>query len=411
MHSYLDHILESFYAATNWNVENQYANLTASSRELLDFSLPSGFILNVSALSSPASASSYSVKNLSGIVDGAISYFYCAPNNLLLSNRLSTDDVDLTKVLCGYRLLKTPESPEDPKYREVWLGGKRVDAKNTLLYGKLYMPNNTLEAMYIRQMSPTDQVVISAVSDARLRNGGTMMTQIQKNTGKWCSEFIYSTDEALLGLRGLYNFGFDSKLSDPSSQPFLSAGGEIYYGVFNKAAGVSTGLRYTTSSAYVNTPMTMTVTLNPIMGQLSATYAVKSTTNTTFASRLDFNAFSYESDLTLGCELWKRSPANPTATEADVANPPRQSQASILPHEYLQTRQTEGATKTKDPEPIKRTFVDEAVWKARVSTSSPTVRLLWEGRIKAFLFSFGTEIDVRPGQGVKTFGLELQYAS
>ncbi|KAK9365924.1 hypothetical protein V1509DRAFT_631471 [Lipomyces kononenkoae] len=409
MHSYLDHILESFYEATNWNADNQYANLTATSRELLDFSLPSGFILNVSALSSPVSASSYSVKNLGGIVDGAISYFYCAPDNLLSSNRLSTSDVDLTKVLGGYRLLRTPKAPEDPKYKEIWLGGKRVDAKNTMLYGKLYMPTNTLEAMYIRQITPTDQVLISAVSDSRLRNGGTMMTQIQKNTGKWCSEFIYSTDEALLGLRGLYNFGYDSKLSD-LSQSFLSAGGEIYYGVFNKAAGVSTGLRYTTSSAYVNnTPMTMTVTLNPIMGQLSATYAVKSATNTTFASRLDFNAFSYESDLTLGCELWKRSAANPTANDADFA--PREQETSTLSSELAPTTQPECTTKSADSESPDRTFLDEAVWKARVSTSSPTVRLLWEGRIKAFLFSLGAEIDVRPGQGVKTFGVELQYAS
>ncbi|KAK9239292.1 hypothetical protein V1525DRAFT_398377 [Lipomyces kononenkoae] len=410
MHSYLDHILESFYAKTNWNADNQYANLTATSRELLDFALPSGFILNVSALSSPASASSYSVKNLGGIVDGAISYFYCAPDNLLSSNRLSTDVVDLTKVLCGYRPLKTPKAPEDPKYKEIWLGGKRVDAKNTLLYGKLYMPSNTLEAMYIRQISPTDQVLISAVSDARLRNGGTMMTQIQKNTGRWCSEFIYSTDEALLGIRGLYNFGYDSKLSDQSTQSFLSAGGEIYYGVFNKAAGVSTGLRYTTSSAYVNnTPMTMTVTLNPIMGQLSATYAVKSATNTTFASRLDFNAFSYESDLTLGCELWKHSAANPTAPDPDFVA--REQDALMMPSEHAPTSHTESSAKNAESESAKRTFVDEAVWKARVSTSSPTIRLLWEGRIKAFLFSLGAEIDVRPGQGVQTFGVELQYAS
>ncbi|KAJ8101193.1 hypothetical protein POJ06DRAFT_90701 [Lipomyces tetrasporus] len=411
MHSYLEHILESFYAATNWNAENQYSNLTASSRELLDFSLPTGFILNVSALSSPASASSYSVKNLSGIVDGAISYFYCAPNNLLSSSRLSTDDVELTKVLCGYRPVKLPEAPEDPKYREIWLGGKRIDIKNTLLYGKLYLPNNILEAMYIRQLSPTDQIVISAVSDSRLRNGGTMMTQIQKNAGKWCSEFIYSTDEALLGLRGLYNFGFDSKLSESSSQSLLSAGGEIYYGVFNKAAGVSTGLRYATSSAYVSTPMTMTVTLNPIMGQLSATYAVKSTTNTTFASRLDFNAFSYESDLTLGCELWKRSPSNPTAVSEDLLKQPLQSEESLLPSEAVEKGQSERSTIEKDSREDTKTFVDEAVWKARVSTSSPTIKLLWEGRVKAFLFSLGAEIDVRPGQGVKTFGLELQYAS
>ncbi|KAK9468534.1 hypothetical protein V1512DRAFT_259724 [Lipomyces arxii] len=392
MHSYLEHILESFNVATGWNADNQYSNLTASSRDLLDFSLPSGFILNVSALSSGSSASSYSIKNLGGIVDGAASYFYCSPDHLLDDNKLSTENVDLIQVLRGYHVLQPPAAPEDAKFREVWHRGRRVDSKNSILYGKMYLPTNTLEALYIRQISPINQIVVSTVSDARLRNGGTMMIQLQRNTGKWCSEFLYSTDEALFGLRGLYNFGFDAEA--PPQQSWLSAGGEIYYGVFNKAPGVSSGLRYTTISAYTNTPMTMTVTLNPIMGQISASYAVMSTTNTTFASRYDFNAFSYESDLTLGCELWKRRPSDrsePIESITEVRDDVSSTVLTGQEHTHM--------------------FSDEAVWKARMSTSSPTIRLLWEGRMKAFVFSVGSEVDLRPGQGLKSFGVELQYAS
>lgn len=258
------------------------------------------------------------------------------------------------------------------------------------------------------------------------------MTQLQHNSGRWCSEMIYSSHEALIGFRGLYNFAVDSHLpelplgvssipgisgSSASSlfqlqQSWFSAGGEIYYGALNKAAGVSVGLRYATSSSFVNTPTTTTLTLNPVMGQLSVAYAVQATNSTSFASRFDFNAFSYESNLTLGCELWRHKnrdskvdvftglESNNTAVEKkDATKPPSPAQKSS---EY-----SEFATTTSQPPSL----IDESVWKLRVATDSPSVRLLWEGRMKAFLFSVGAEAGLRADQGVKTFGLELQYAA
>ena len=72
--------------------------------------------------------------------------------------------------------------------------------------------------------------------------------------GSYSTEYIVSSDDLLLGFRGLYNFGVDPletdslKLSpatvlpdaDDSSAPIagrLSAGLEVYYGLLNKGGG------------------------------------------------------------------------------------------------------------------------------------------------------------------------------
>jgi hypothetical protein len=44
----------------------------------------------------------------------------------------------------------------------------------SLLYGRLYLPSSTLEALYMRRISPTQQLRLCCVSDSRLKNGGTV---------------------------------------------------------------------------------------------------------------------------------------------------------------------------------------------------------------------------------------------
>lgn len=103
------------------------------------------------------------------------------------------------------------------------------------------------------------------------------------------------------------------------------------------------------------------------MGSLSATYAIKAGSSAAFCSRFDFNMYSYESDVSLGCELWRKDDAN----KGDFAG----------------------------------------VLKARASQNSG-VGLLWEGRLKHLLFSAGAAIDLRRrDQLVKAVGLEVQYSS
>lgn len=55
--------------------------------------------------------------------------------------------------------------------------------------------------------------------------------QLQYDVGKWCSECSYTSDDGLLGLRALYNFG------QPTSTGQWSVGTELYYGTLDKSGG------------------------------------------------------------------------------------------------------------------------------------------------------------------------------
>lgn len=95
-------------------------------------------------------------------------------------------------------------------------------------------------------------------------------------------------------------------MADPTIPARLSFGGELFYAVLSKSPGLSTCLRYTSQSAYTGTPLTMSLLCNPLMGQISSMYSL-STKRASFGSRFDFNVYSYESDLSIGCEIWKYS--------------------------------------------------------------------------------------------------------
>lgn len=86
---------------------------------------------------------------------------------------------------------------------------KFVPRTEALLYGRLFLPHSTLEALYLRRLTPKTQLKVSCVSDSRLPNGGTILAHLQHDAAKHNTEYIYSTDSALLGVRGLYNFGPD----------------------------------------------------------------------------------------------------------------------------------------------------------------------------------------------------------
>ncbi|KAG0125335.1 hypothetical protein HOY82DRAFT_493051 [Tuber indicum] len=371
MLTYMDYLQNAFYRATSWDPDNSYVNLTATARALLDFPTPRGLKMDISSLSTPKFGTSYSLSNL-GVVDGSVSYLY---SSLPLHNVHRSEEVDLHDVTMGYRQLEELRSPDNERFWEVWKGGVRVDGRNTLLFGRMYLPASTLEALYLRRMKPTTQFRITGVSDGRLKSGGTIMAMMQHDFGKWSGEYLYSTDGALIGARGLYNFGRDPRkqpnppprTSDEKAVGRFSMGAEFYYGILNKSAGMSTGLRYTTLPTHPNAPTTMTLTLTPLMGSLSATYAIKAGEAASFCSRFDFNMYSYESDLSLGCEVWRRE---------DVE---KEDFAGVL--------------------------------KARVSQTSG-IGLLWEGRLKHLLFSLGAGIDLRrKDQLVRAVGLELQYSS
>ncbi|BFZ59506.1 Mitochondrial distribution and morphology protein 10 [Saitoella coloradoensis] len=391
MYGFMDYLLRSFNKETGWNHQNLYSDLTGTSRALLDFVHPLGLHFHISSYPSQSFMSSYTLSTLP-VLDGSMAYL-CTTRPL--SSITHTKHVPLHEMIEGYREPPELQKHPEPWEWEVWQNGKRVDKKDSLLYGRMYIPSSTLEAMYTRRIAPTKQLILACVSDTKLPNGGTITAEIQHDVGKWSTEYVYSTEGGMLGLRGLWNFGPDPRKSQTPRSPSalsgihdtppvpsgrLSAGAEIYYGALTKSAGMSLGLRYASFASTSQTPRTMTLTWNPIMGSVSTTYAVKNAlTNSAFCSRFDFNMFSYESNLALGCEIWQWRDGSLTTSTAS------------------------GMEKNDDDV--------RGVFKAQVGNSLG-IGLQWEGRFKDFLFSLGTVLDLtNKTSPVRSVGLELQYSS
>ncbi|KAJ4362558.1 Mitochondrial distribution and morphology protein 10 [Neocucurbitaria cava] len=392
MLDFMENVQNAFYEASHWNVDNSYGALNATARSLLEFQIPRGLRLQISSLAAPNFATSYTLGSV-GVVDGSVSYLY---SSLPLRKEFRSSHIDLHHVIRGYKHLQELRRPDENWWWEVWHAGKRVDRKNTLLYGRIFLPQSRLEALYLRRLTPNRQLRIAAVSDSNLNNGGTILTLLQNDFGKYSTEYMYSTDSALMGVRGLYNFGPDPRVAptepvaagevEPVHGRF-SAGAELYYGLLNKSGGISTGVRFTTLPNHPGFPYTMTLTLNPLMGNLSSTYAVKAGPNLALCSRFDFNFYSYESELQLGCELWRRR--NTADTEWAVKKlRPDWKQPSVSPDD--------------DVSGVLKATVDQD-WR---------IGVLWEGRIKELLFTLGASLDLKKREQIfRSVGIELQYSS
>ncbi|KAK0352833.1 Mitochondrial distribution and morphology protein 10 [Friedmanniomyces endolithicus] len=378
MLEFMDYVQAAFHAQSRWNRDNSYASLTTTAHHLLDFPIPQGIRLHLASLSSSNFASSYTLGN-QGVVDGSLSFLYTSLG-LRIPSRSST--VHLGNLVQGYRQLTALQQPVVSRPSGPVRDVKEVERKNALLYGRLYLPTSTLEALYLRRISPARLLRIACVSDSALPNGGSILAVLQNDFGKYSTEYLYSTDSALLGMRGLYNFGYDPRFPDlyasgrSPSHPWdhqggrLSAGAEAYFSPLNKSGGISTGLRFTTLPIHTGFPYTMTLTLNPLMGNLSSTYTVKAGPNLAFCSRFDFNVYSYESDVKIGMELWSRQQPS-----ADVA----------------------WATTLLRPD-WKRAEPDaNGVLKATVDNHGK-VGLLWECRVKELLVSLGAGFDLQKRQ-------------
>lgn len=111
-----------------------------------------------------------------------------------------------------------------------------------LLYGRLYVPNPRLDALYVHRLSPTLQALVSLItvpspappptltwentdpaaslsastSSVAGASGPTsgplarlseLELKLQQDTGRWSAEYSYAVGDGMWGLRGLYNFG------------------------------------------------------------------------------------------------------------------------------------------------------------------------------------------------------------
>ena len=100
------------------------------------------------------------------------------------------------------------------------------------MYGRLYIPTGRLDALYSTRVSPTLQAMVAAISDpmsslqsserSRVVNGGpssNVMFSLQHDTGKWCTEYTWSAEDGMWGIRCLHNFGKLWTPVDVSDEP------------------------------------------------------------------------------------------------------------------------------------------------------------------------------------------------
>ncbi|RMZ89390.1 hypothetical protein DV736_g3378, partial [Chaetothyriales sp. CBS 134916] len=289
---FMDYMLYAFGRSTGWNQENSYSALTATSDALLSFDTPKTLSLNVSSLSTPNFATAYTISTL-GQIDGSISYLYTSHG--LAHFPSQSTSIPLRCLIKGYRDLGLPKIPVD--------SSASVDGevpKPTLAYAALALPPPTvLTALYARRLSEKTLLSLSVYSKSQSTPRAnsapppaSVLAHLQHDAGQYSVEGLASTDSALLGARGLWNFG----TGPPSATPFvpqtdhtadkaehsaasiepaarsvpppldelaayhnrlaskpnlLSAGAEFYYSPFSHVIGMSTGLRFTTLAPHI----------------------------------------------------------------------------------------------------------------------------------------------------------------
>lgn len=453
---FMDYIIREFGTATDWNFDNSYSFLTATSDAILSFQTPTSATLHVSSLSTANFATSYTLSTL-GQLDGSISYLY---SNVSLGHVPSrSPSIPLRRIVEGYR-----DVPLPVKLEEVLRSVSRFEdgRKPTLLHATLALPPpSTLTALYARRVR--EETLLSVFLNSKSVNTpatsgpppASVLAHVQHDTGRYSLEGICSSDNALLGFRGLWNFGLGrshgeedrmgtlDELEGSPDIPFtpemidglssyhrrlsakpslLSAGAEFYYSPFSHVIGMSTGLRFTTLASHITAPdrtkqgakplagtsaalssalltpanvsqssfpYTMTLTLNPIIGALASTYSVKPTSNLALSSRFDFNVYSWESQYTLGAEIWRSRRSGSSRTKVG-------EDGSVIDHDGLNwARERTKIWFSVEERALKDQRIDrehENVVKLRIDDGF-NIGALWTGRVKSLLVSAGVSVS------------------
>ncbi|KAL4782234.1 hypothetical protein BJX76DRAFT_359131 [Aspergillus varians] len=411
MLDFMDYIQLAFAEGTQWNRDNSYSSLTATTQSLLDFTTPERVRVHLSSLSTPNFATSYTLGTV-GLIEGSVSYLYSNVSFADIPSKSAL--IPLRNLSPGYRQVKAPIAPPVDSWNwDSKLDGTKRDnnghgqgpngQKATLLHATLHLPPpTTLNALFLRRISPTMQLSLAVSSTrgpplSKSAPQATLLTQLSHDTGKYSNEYLFSTDNSLFGWRGLWNFGPDPRIHNNTQRlSLLSAGAEAYYSPVSSLIGMSTGLRFSTLPAATNPqssstpslttpistfPYTLTLTLTPLTGSLSTSYSLRASPNLSFSSRFGFNVYSWESEMVAGCELWRQSKKSKLAENDDGLEWARRK-----------VRVWEPLASPPEPEipppPNNEGETQESVIKLRVDQSW-NVRLLWEGRVKELLVSAG----------------------
>ncbi|EEA28591.1 Mitochondrial distribution and morphology protein 10 [Talaromyces marneffei ATCC 18224] len=423
MLEFMDYVQLAFAEATRWNQDNSYSALTATAESLLDFHVPERLQVRLSSLSTPHFATSYTLGTV-GLIDGSVSYLF---STVPLNNTPSQSGlIPLRRLVRGYRQIEAPVPPRrnwgwdaipSPNSLQNIDGAENNDdvvRKATLLHATLHLPPpSTLNALFLRRISPTTQITASLVSTqapplVKSAPSAALLAQISHDTGTFSNEYLFSTDNALFGWRGLWNIGLEPAPGKASTDKvsLLSAGAEAYYSPISSLVGLSTGLKFTTLPAASRTPSssssgstpnpissfpyTLTLTLTPLTGSLSTTYSARASPNLAFSSRFGFNVYSWESEMVAGCEIWRKSPRTEPVEVDDGLEWARRKMGIV---KDLAAEKISSLSSSNNPQAIEEDEGDSVI-KIRVDQSW-NVRLLWEGRVKSLLVTAG--VSLGPG--------------
>lgn len=455
MYTHMEYLQRCFNQSTSWNEDNIYANLTATSQALLDFTIPSGARLDVTNQATEHLASSMSLLNFH-TVNGSLAYLYSSAS---LKNTMGTRNISLQDAIAGFRIIEPYDAcPQNGEQNSFNL------KRSSLLYGRMYFPGTALEAMLIKRLNALTQLLIKCINNPHLRKSGTMIVYLQENTPRFSREYIYSTNEALFGFRCLYNFGNPSKISPALIPKFdnsvVSVGAEFWYAALGMSPGLSTAMRYSTRSTSTGKPLTMTLACNPILGHVSSTYNVKTSVSSTVCSKYDFNWFSYASNLSVGFELYnfskpshifahsheqRRSPSihHDTLAPPQTADPlilgsstnnsvlynfPEKPVRFVNPiqnlDDYYHINPTLLHKNPAEADPQGHSVMEafqnlvnksnfSSVIKGSASLSDRMVKFLWVGRCKDFLVSAGIKMNMNEVTNlpeINKFGVTFSYA-
>lgn len=183
---------------------------------------------------------------------------------------------------------------------------------------------------------------------------------------------------------------------------------------------MSTGIRFATLPQHAGFPYTMTLTLNPLMGNLSSTYAVRAGDALALCSRFDFNFYSYESEFKVGMELWRKKQRNESLDWAlrELERPGKggwgEPVLTPLPRKAGVGHTFDEAVFEGDEDGHVGGYKSEhtaGVLKA-CATHDGGVGLVWEGKVKELLYSCGVTVDFKRREQIfRGVGLEIQYSS
>ena len=137
------------------------------------------------------------------------------------------------------------------------------------------------------------------------------------------------------------------------------------------------GVRFASLPSHSGTPLTATMTINPLMGSVSWTYAVVAGGFCSLATRMSFNVYSYESDWAVGMELWRKKSALPV--DAEDGSVVSAATTPAVPRKPERSFQAKMEWRLDDPAPPQATpDAESADRKApsaeTLSTDSPTAQ-------------------------------------